>query len=73
VEMQQRGRLQNDGGTENACRAHERVHKPAMKRSAARRLGARFGPTIEDLQLMPEQFGFGDDATSPPGIAGRLG
>ena len=41
----------------------KRVHKPAMKRSAARRLGARFSTTIEDQQLMPEQCGFGDDGT----------
>src|SRR5215510_15433081 len=44
VEMQQSGRLQNDGGTKDTCRRMNRVHKPAMIRSVARRLGARLRP-----------------------------
>ena len=46
VVMQQVGRLQNDGGTANTGRAHERVHKPAMIRSVAFRLGARLRPRL---------------------------
>src|SRR5215467_53926 len=41
LEMQQGGRLHNDGGTENPYPAHERAHRTAMIRSAARRLGVR--------------------------------
>ena len=44
VEMQQGGRLQHmaEWGTRAGCM--KKVHKPAMIRSAARRLGARFRP-----------------------------
>jgi hypothetical protein len=35
VELEQRGRLQNDGGTENATGHMKKVHKPATIRSAA--------------------------------------
>jgi hypothetical protein len=46
VEMQQSGRLQNDGGTKDTCRAHEQGAQPAMIRSLARRLGARLRPRL---------------------------
>jgi hypothetical protein len=46
VEMQQSGRLQNDGGTENACRVHEQGAQTAMIRPAAPRLGARLRPRL---------------------------
>jgi hypothetical protein len=40
-----------------------RVHKPAMIRSVARRLGRPLAPAIEDDQSMPHQHGFGDNGT----------
>ena len=48
-EMQESGRLQDDGGTQNSCRSMKRVHKPAMIRSAARRFGARRNPLISKV------------------------
>ena len=41
----------------------KRVHKPAMIRSAARRLGARLRPRLRTEQLMPDQCGFGNNGT----------
>ena len=45
-----------------------KVHKPAMMRSVARRLGARLRPT-KDEQLVSDQHRFGNDGTdsSRPG------
>ena len=39
------------------------MQKPAMIRSEARRLGARFAPTIEDPQLMFDEHRLGNDGT----------
>src|SRR5215472_13602330 len=50
---------------ERSTRAERRnsVHRPAMIRSMARRLGATLAPAIEDQQLMPDHHGFGDNGT----------
>ena len=46
----------------------KRVHKPAMIRSPARRLGARLRPAIQDQKLMPDKDRFSDHATKPAGL-----
>src|SRR6516165_6168733 len=46
VEIEQSRSLQNNGGAEDACWAQKRVHKPAIIRSAVRRLGARLRPRL---------------------------
>jgi len=46
VKMEQSGRLQNDGGTENACGAHEKSAQAGDNTIQARRLGARFRPRL---------------------------
>jgi hypothetical protein len=61
--MEQSGRLQHDGGTENACRAHEKSAQAGDETIRGTQLGRTLSTTIEDQQLMPEQCGFGDDGT----------
>jgi hypothetical protein len=43
-----------------------RVHKPAMIRSVARRLGARLHPAVEDQQLVSGHHGLDDHGTESP-------
>jgi hypothetical protein len=59
VEMEQSGRLQNDGGTENACRAHENSAQAGDDTIRGTQVGRTLSTTIEDQQLMPDQRGFG--------------
>ena len=62
VEMEQSRRLQNDGGTANACGAHEKSAQAGdtIRGTQVRRTHTT---TIEDQQLMPDQHGFGDHGT----------
>jgi hypothetical protein len=65
VQMQQSGRLPNDGGTENASRAHVKGTQAGLGPIGARRLGARLRARLRTSA---------DSATterSPPGFAGR--
>jgi len=63
VEMQQSGRLQNDGGTKDTCRAHEQRAQTGDDPIRGAQVGCTLAPTIEDQQLMPYQHGFGDNGT----------
>ena len=63
VEMQQSGRLQNDGGTENACRAHEKGAQTGDDPIRGAQVGRTLAAAIEDQQLMPDQHGFGNNGT----------
>ena len=67
--MQQSGRLQNDGGTKNTRRAHEKGAQAGddpIRGAQVRRTPA---PTIEDQQRMKDQHGLGDNGTD----SARLG
>ena len=66
--MKQGGRLQNDGGTENGCRAHEKSAQAGDDTIRGTQVGRTLSTTIEDQQLMPDQGGFGHDGTdsAPP-------
>ena len=55
VEMEQSGRLQNDGGTENARRSHEKSAQAGDETILGTQVGRTLSTTIEDQQLMPEQ------------------
>jgi hypothetical protein len=48
VEMEQSGRLQNDGGTENACRAHEKSAQARDDTIRATQVGRTLSATIDD-------------------------
>jgi hypothetical protein len=61
VEMQQSGRLQNDGGTKDTCRAHEQGTQAGDDPIRGTQIGRTIAPAIEDEQLMPDQHGFGDN------------
>ena len=61
--MEQSGRLQNDGGTENACRAHEKGAQAGDDTIRGAQVGRTLAAAIKDQQLMPDQHGFGDDGT----------
>jgi hypothetical protein len=63
VEMQQRGRLQNDGGTNDTCRAHEQGAQAGDDPIRGTQVGRTLAPAIEDEQLMPDQHGLGDNGT----------
>ena len=54
VEVKQSGRLQNDGGTENACRAHEKSAQASDDTIRDTQVGRTLSTTIEDQQLMPD-------------------
>jgi hypothetical protein len=64
VEMQQSGRLQNDGGTKGTCRAHEQCTHAGNDPIRDMRVGRTFCAPIEDEQLMLDQHGFGDGTES---------
>ena len=61
--MQQSGRLQNDSGTENACRAYEKGTQTGDDPIRGAQVGSALAATIEDQQLMPDERGFGNDGT----------
>src|SRR5262245_12586093 len=63
VEMQQSGRLQNDGATKDTRRAQEQRTQAGDDPSRGTQVGRTLAPAIEDEQLMPDQYGFGDDGT----------
>ena len=52
VEMQQSGRLQNDGGTNGTCRAHEQGAQAGDDPIRGTQVGRTLAPAIEDEQLM---------------------
>jgi hypothetical protein len=62
MEMQQSGRLQKDGGTNDPCPAHEQGAQ-AGDDPIGTQVGRTFAPAMEDEQLMPDQHGFGDNGT----------
>ena len=49
------------------ARRMNRVHKPAMIRSAGRSLGARLRPRLRIQQLVPNQRGFGNNGAESVG------
>jgi hypothetical protein len=70
VEMEQSGRLQNDCGTENACRTHEKSAQAGDDTVRGARVGRTLAAAIEDQQLMPDQCAFGDNGVRPALPAG---
>ena len=71
VQMEQRGGLQDDGGTEDACRAHEKGEQAGGEAIRGVQVGRTLAPTIEDKQLMPDQADSAITERSPPGPASR--
>src|SRR6516164_4059084 len=63
VEMQQSGRLQNDGGTKDTSRTHEQGAQAGDDPIRGTKVRRTLAPAIEDQQLMPDQHGFGDNGT----------
>ena len=63
VEMQQSGRLQNNGGTKDTCRAHEQRAQAGDDPIRGTQVGRTLAPAIDDEQLMPDQHGFGENGT----------
>ena len=66
--MQQGGGLQNDGGTEDACRSHEEGEQTGSDAIGGAKVGRTLAPAIEDQQLMPDERGFGNHGTEPPAL-----
>ena len=46
--MQRRGRLQDDGGTQNACRVHEEGAQTGNETFCGVQVGSTLASTIED-------------------------
>jgi hypothetical protein len=63
VQMEQSGRLQNDGGTENARPAHEKGAQTGDDPIGGAQVRHTLAAAIEDQQLMPEQRRFGNNGT----------
>ena len=63
VEMQQSGRLHNDGGTKDTRRAHEQGAQAGDDPIRGTQVGRTLAPAIEDEELMLEQHGLGDNGT----------
>jgi hypothetical protein len=63
MEMQQRGRLQNDGGAENACRAHEKGAQSGDDTIRGAQIGRTLAAAIEYPQLMFDEHRLGNDGT----------
>lgn len=61
--MQQSGRLQNDGGAKDTCRAHEYRTQAGNDPIRGTQIGRTFATAIEDEQLMADQHGFGNNGT----------
>jgi len=64
VEMQQSRRLHNDGRPENACPAHEEGTQTGDDPIGGVQVRRTLAATIEDLQLMADQHGFGNHRTN---------
>ena len=61
LKMEQRGRLQNDGRTENARSAHEKSAQAGDDTVPSMEVRRTLAAPIEDQELMPNQGGFGHD------------
>ena len=66
VEMQQSGRLHNDGGTKDTCRTHEQGTQAGDDPICGTQVGGTLAPAIED-----EQWDSATTERSPPGLASR--
>jgi len=63
MEMQQSGRLQNDGGAENAGRAHEKGTQTGDDTIRGAQIGRTLAAATEDPQLMFDEHRLGNDGT----------
>ena len=63
MEMQQSGRLQRDGGAENACPAHEEGTQTGDDPIGGTQVGRTLAIAIENQQLVPDQHGFRNNGT----------
>jgi hypothetical protein len=61
VEIQQSGRLQNDGRTKKACWAHEKGAQAGYDPIRRAQVGSPLAAAIQDQKLMEDQYGFGDN------------
>jgi hypothetical protein len=66
--MQQGGGLENDGGTEDACRAHQEGEQTGGEAIHGAQVGSTLASAIKDQQLMANQRGFGNGTESPPAL-----
>jgi hypothetical protein len=65
LEMQQGGRLQNDGGTENPYPAHEKGTQTGDDPIGGAQVRRTLAASIDDQQLMLDQCGFGNNGPEP--------
>jgi hypothetical protein len=56
-------RLQNDGGAENACRAHEKSAQTGDDTIRGAEIGRTLAASIQDSQLMFDEHRLGNDGT----------
>ena len=69
--MQQGGGPQTDGRTEDALRPHEQGAHGGDDPIRGTQVGSALAATIEDQQLMAEQYRFGHDGAEPAWSANR--
>ena len=63
VQVQQGGRPQADGGTQDACRAHEHGAQTGDDAIRGTQVGRTLAAATKDEQLMSDQHRFGNDGT----------
>jgi hypothetical protein len=68
VKIQQGGRLQNDGGAQDACRADEESAQTGDDPISGTQVRRAFAAAIQDQKLMPDKDRFSDHATKPAGL-----
>ena len=68
MEMQQRGRPQNDRGAHDACPADEKSAQTGDDPIPGMQVGRAFTAAIHDQKLMPDQDRLGDHVMEPAGL-----
>ena len=66
--MQQRRRLQNDRGAQDACPAEEQSAQTGDEPIPGMQVRRAFTAAIQDQKLMPDQDRFGDHVAEPAGL-----
>jgi len=62
VKMQERRRLEHDGGAEKTCPANEKHAQTGDHPVGAAKVRRAFAPAVQDQKLVPHKNGLGDDA-----------
>jgi hypothetical protein len=71
VKMQERRRLEHDGGAEKTRPANEKHAQTGDHPIGGAKVRRAFAPAIQDQKLVPYENGLGDYAPESPGLTRR--